>query len=250
MAQAGLDVTRHLERCRAPLQCARPKTRPNNESETVCSAHASAARPIVIPSSDRLQQFEQFAMHRLVPRNDRAALIMAFSTIEIADKPAGLTYQQQTSRHVPGRGCVPNSRQRGRPRPRRDRAPPSRTGAARQPCPARPQIPCGTSARSPRPRCGSPQANTASDEVAASRDAQPLVIEERALAALGGEQFVGDRIVDHPGDHRALALEPDRNAELRNAVQEIGRTVERIDDPGVGLVGSLATRPPSSPRNP
>ena len=39
---------------------------------------------------------------------------------------------------------------------------------------------------------------------------------------------------------RALALERDRDGELRNAVQEIGGAVERIDDPGVGLVGALA----------
>ena len=39
---------------------------------------------------------------------------------------------------------------------------------------------------------------------------------------------------------RALALQADRDRELRNAVQEVGGAVERIDDPGVGLVGALA----------
>ena len=34
--------------------------------------------------------------------------------------------------------------------------------------------------------------------------------------------------------------QPDGNAELRNAVQEIGGAVERIDDPGVRLVGAFA----------
>ena len=70
-------------------------------------------------------------------------------------------------------------------------------------------------------------------------DAQPLVVEEGALAALGDEQLVGDRIVDQAGDDRALALERDRDRELRDAVQEVGGAVERIDDPGVGLVGAL-----------
>ena len=49
-----------------------------------------------------------------------------------------------------------------------------------------------------------------------------------------------DRIVDQAGDDRALALEPDRDGELRDAVQEIGGAVERIDDPAVGLVGAVA----------
>ena len=71
-------------------------------------------------------------------------------------------------------------------------------------------------------------------------DADALVVEEGALAALGDEHLVGGRIVDEAGDHRALALERDRNGELRNAVQEIGGAVERIDDPGMGLVGALA----------
>ena len=72
----------------------------------------------------------------------------------------------------------------------------------------------------------------------ARRHAQPLVVEERALAALGDVKLVGDRIVDHAGDDRARALQPDRDGELRDAVQEIGGAVERIDDPGVGRVGA------------
>ena len=76
-------------------------------------------------------------------------------------------------------------------------------------------------------------------EALARRDAQPLVVEERALAALGDEKLVGDRIVDHARDDRALALQPDRDGELRDAVQEIGGAVERIDDPGVGRVGAV-----------
>ena len=77
-------------------------------------------------------------------------------------------------------------------------------------------------------------------EFAAAGDAQALVVEEGALAAFGDVEFFVGRIVDQPRDHRAVALQPDRNRELRNAVQEIGGAVERIDDPGVALVGALA----------
>src|SRR4029450_7713035 len=69
---------------------------------------------------------------------------------------------------------------------------------------------------------------------------QPLVVEEGALAALGGEKLVGDRIVDEPRDHRAFPLEPDRDRKVRNAVEEVQRAVERIDDPAVGLVAAFA----------
>ncbi len=70
------------------------------------------------------------------------------------------------------------------------------------------------------------------------RDADTLVVEIRALAALGDEHFVVGRIIDHAGDDGAVALEPDRHREMRNAVQEIGGAVERIDDPAVALVGA------------
>lgn len=35
------------------------------------------------------------------------------------------------------------------------------------------------------------------------------------------------------------AREPDRDGELRDAVQEVGGAVQGIDDPGVALVGAL-----------
>ncbi len=73
----------------------------------------------------------------------------------------------------------------------------------------------------------------------APRDAQALVVEESAFAALGGKQLVVDRIVDQAGDDRVFAFERDRDREMRNAVQEIGCAVERVDDPGVGLVGAF-----------
>ena len=77
-------------------------------------------------------------------------------------------------------------------------------------------------------------------ELAAAGDAQPLVVEEGALAALGDVEIVIGRIVDQAGDNGALALQADRNRELRDAVQEVGGAVERIDDPGVALVVAFA----------
>ena len=71
-------------------------------------------------------------------------------------------------------------------------------------------------------------------------DPDALVVEECAFALLGNEHFLVRRIVDQAGHHCAFALERDRDGELRNAVQEVGGAVERIDDPGVGLVGALA----------
>ncbi|CEG09415.1 hypothetical protein BN961_02841 [Afipia felis] len=77
-------------------------------------------------------------------------------------------------------------------------------------------------------------------EFLAGGDAQPRVVEEGALAALGDIEFFIAGIVDHAGDDRALALQGDRDRELRNAVQEVRGAVERVDDPCVALVGALA----------
>ena len=77
----------------------------------------------------------------------------------------------------------------------------------------------------------------------ARRYAQPLIVQERALAALGREQLVGGGIVDQPGDDRALPLERDRNREVGDAVQKIQRAVDRIDDPAVRPVGAFPHPP-------
>ena len=67
-------------------------------------------------------------------------------------------------------------------------------------------------------------------------DAQAAVVHEGAAAALGGVELVHRRIVDDAGDELALALQRDRDGEDRDAVQEIGGAVERIDDPAVLVV--------------
>jgi hypothetical protein len=72
------------------------------------------------------------------------------------------------------------------------------------------------------------------------RDTDALVIEKRALAAFGNKHLVVGGVVDEAGNDRARAFERDGDGEMRNAVQEIGRAVERIDDPAMRLVGALA----------
>ena len=68
------------------------------------------------------------------------------------------------------------------------------------------------------------------------RDAQAAVVVERALAALGDEQVFVRRVVNQAGDDGAFAFERDRDRKVRDAVEEIGGAVERIDDPAVRLV--------------
>ena len=86
-------------------------------------------------------------------------------------------------------------------------------------------------------------------EPAARRDAQPPVVDEGAGALLGPEHLVADRLVDHAGDDLAVALERDRDGEERQAVQEIGGAVERIDDPAMAPVAA-GVSPLSSMRKP
>jgi hypothetical protein len=68
-----------------------------------------------------------------------------------------------------------------------------------------------------------------------------LIVEKRALPLLGDEHLINRRIVDQAGDHGAVALERHRNCEVRDAVQEIGGAIERIDDPRMALVAAFAT---------
>ena len=84
-----------------------------------------------------------------------------------------------------------------------------------------------------------PQATSEFGQRFARGDAHAPIVEIGALALLGDEHVVGRRIIDDAGDELALALEPDRDGENRNAVQEVGGPVERIDMPGVGLVAAL-----------
>ena len=72
----------------------------------------------------------------------------------------------------------------------------------------------------------------------------PLGPQPGALAPLGPEHLLGDRVVGHRGHHLTLAgdriapLQGDVDRELRDAVQEVGRAVQRVDDPA--MLGVLA----------
>ena len=72
----------------------------------------------------------------------------------------------------------------------------------------------------------------------ACRHAQAAVVHEGAAALFGGVKFVPCRVEDHAGDDLPVALQRDRDGEDRDAVQEVGRAVERIDDPA--MLGVLA----------
>ena len=62
-------------------------------------------------------------------------------------------------------------------------------------------------------------------------DADAPLVQIRAAAARCGEEVVARRIVDDGLLHDALVRERDRHAVVREAVDEVGRAVERIDDP-------------------
>ncbi len=83
----------------------------------------------------------------------------------------------------------------------------------------------------------------------ARADAQAAVVQEGAAASLGGVELVRRRVEDDRADDLALALERDGDGEMRNAVQEIGGAVERIDDPGMAPSVPLISSP-RSPRKP
>src|SRR6185503_3774191 len=65
---------------------------------------------------------------------------------------------------------------------------------------------------------------------------QPRIVKPGAPALFGPETLVGQRLVDEPvADFRAAIgaslLDRDRDGEMRNSVEEIGRSIERVDDP-------------------
>ena len=84
-----------------------------------------------------------------------------------------------------------------------------------------------------------PVVTTASESLLARGDAQALVFQPRALVLLGPEHLVAHRVEHDAGAQLAIALERDRDREVRDAVQEVERAVERIDDEAVRLVRAL-----------
>src|SRR3954447_11012832 len=53
------------------------------------------------------------------------------------------------------------------------------------------------------------------------------------MAAFGAEQLVAQRIEHDAGRQLAMLLERDRDRPVRQAVEEVGGAVERVDDPAV-----------------
>src|SRR5262249_50098012 len=70
-------------------------------------------------------------------------------------------------------------------------------------------------------------------ELAPRGNAQPPIVDIGADAFLGPKELVAQRLVDEAGDDLAVALERDRDAPMRNAVEGIGCAVERVDQPAV-----------------
>ena len=73
--------------------------------------------------------------------------------------------------------------------------------------------------------------SSASTRRAGGRDAQRRAVQERAAAALGGEQLLAIRIVDGRDLGDAVDFERERRAEDRQAVRVVGRAVDRIEHP-------------------
>jgi hypothetical protein len=74
-------------------------------------------------------------------------------------------------------------------------------------------------------------------EPVAAGDAQPLVVEERALAALGDVHLLIGGVVDHAGDDGVFALQTDRDCEVRDAVREVGGAVQHAL--GTSVIGGM-----------
>jgi hypothetical protein len=72
------------------------------------------------------------------------------------------------------------------------------------------------------------------------RDAQALVVEEGAAPLRREEEVVSRRVVDDRLLDLVAKGEADRDRVRRQAVDEIGRAVERVDDPDVLAVARAA----------
>src|SRR5262249_33189253 len=73
-------------------------------------------------------------------------------------------------------------------------------------------------------------------QLATAGNAEAALVDMGALALLRPIELVVDRVVDDAGIGLAVALDADRDREMRNAVQEVEGAVERVDDPAVGGV--------------
>jgi hypothetical protein len=86
-------------------------------------------------------------------------------------------------------------------------------------------------------------------ESVAAAHANRLAVEEGALSATCGEEPAAGGVEDHTDGNGVVDPQRDRHAVIRDAVEEVGSAVERIDDPGVarrpafaGLLGLVRMR--------
>ena len=84
-----------------------------------------------------------------------------------------------------------------------------------------------------------PGADHRLSKLATGRHSEPAIVKIGADALLGPEHLVPGRLVDQPGDDLAVALQRDRDGEMRDPVEEIGGAVQRVDNPAVMLVGTF-----------
>src|SRR5260370_11047290 len=76
-------------------------------------------------------------------------------------------------------------------------------------------------------------------QVGAPGDSQPAIAAERPLPFLRDVHVDIGWIGVDSGNNLPLALQRDRNREDRNRAQKIRRPIERVDVPGVTLVGAI-----------
>ena len=189
----------------------------------------------------RLEQAQQLAVHGVVAGDDLSLGQDGVFAVAIADEAAGFAHQNHPGGEIPRRqialpiGIEPSGGDPGEIE--RRRAVTAQTGKV--------LLRGGDLVTRQRQIAAAPVMRQAAGDhrvgqPLAHRDPDALVVEIRALAALGDEQLLVGRIVGQAGDDGAVALERDRHREMRDAVQEIGGAVERIDDPAMALVGAGA----------
>ena len=88
----------------------------------------------------------------------------------------------------------------------------------------------GKLSRPRQSRTGSPQPIRARSMILGARDADALVVQIRAVALVGGEQLVADRIEHASRGKFAVLLQGQRDRPVRHGVQEVAGTVQRVDD--------------------
>src|SRR5262245_55176504 len=192
------------------------------------------------PCSCAPDQAQKLTMNRLITDDNMTFAEHILAPLKVGGEAACLAHHENAGRHVPGRKvALPKAVEPAGGDPGEIEGGGSETTQARdlllnrgEFLPEQHQIAAAVVRQ--------PARHDGIDQSSPRCYAQALIVEESALAALGGEQLLVGRVVDDTGHDRPLALERDGDGELRDAVQEVGRAVKRVHDPRVGLVGALA----------